>query len=77
MKEYHLGRAPLSPREVTREECNARLDALLAASRKREERAPATSADTQRAKLAALRASMASDLASARQVRAMPLRGGR
>ena len=68
---------PPPPREVTREERNARLDALLAASRKREERAPATRADTQRAKLAALRASMASDLASARQVRAMPLRGGR
>ena len=68
---------PPPPREVTREERNARLDALLAASRKREERAPATRADTQRAKLAALRASMASDLASARQARAMPLLGGR
>ena len=46
---------PPPPREETREERNARLDALLAASQEREERARATRAETQRARLAALR----------------------
>ena len=46
---------PEVPREETREERNARLDALLAASREREERAQAARAETQRARLAALR----------------------
>ena len=46
---------PAPPREETREERNARLDALLAASREREERARATRAETQRARLEALR----------------------
>ena len=46
---------PPPPRIETREERNARLDALLAASREREERARATRAETQRARLAALR----------------------
>ena len=43
------------PREETREERNARLDALLAASREREERARAARADRQRERLAAMR----------------------
>ncbi len=47
---------PLSrPLPETREERNARLDALLAASREREERAQAARAEKQRARLAALR----------------------
>ena len=46
---------PQPPREETREERNARLDALLAASRDWEERARAVRAETQRARLAALR----------------------
>ena len=46
---------PPPARDVTREERNARLDALLAASREREERARAARAETQRARLAALR----------------------
>ena len=46
---------PPPPREETGEERNARLDALLAASRDREERARAARAETQRARLAALR----------------------
>ncbi len=46
---------PAPPREETREERNARLDALLAASREREERAQVARAETQRARLAALR----------------------
>ena len=44
-----------APREETREERNARLDAVRAASREREERARAARAETQRARLAALR----------------------
>ena len=47
--------APAPPREETREERNARLDALLAASREREERARAARAETQRERLAAIR----------------------
>ncbi len=46
---------PPPPREETWEERNARLDALLAASREREERARATRAEKQRARRAALR----------------------
>ena len=46
---------PPPPREETREEGNACLDALLAASREREDRARAARAETQRARLAALR----------------------
>ena len=43
------------PREETREERNARLDALLAASREREERARAARAQRQGERLAAMR----------------------
>ena len=46
---------PPEPPPETGEERNARLDALLAASREREERARAARAETQRARLAALR----------------------
>ena len=46
---------PAAPREETREERNARLDALLADSREREERARAARADRQRERLAAMR----------------------
>ena len=42
---------PPPPREETREERNARLDALLAASREREERAQAARVETQRVKI--------------------------
>ena len=46
---------PEVPREETREERNARLDALLAASREREERARAARAQRQGERLAAVR----------------------
>ena len=46
---------PAAPREETREERNARLDALLADSREREERARAGRAERQRERLAAMR----------------------
>ncbi len=50
-----IWRKPHFVKTHSREERNARLDALLAASREREERARATRAETQRARLAALR----------------------
>ena len=47
--------AATPPREETRDERNARLDRMLAASREREERAQAVRAKRQRERLAAMR----------------------